>query len=309
MPRKIRRYLAFIFFLLFPILQNTSNAIDNVSKKVLVLQSDNNYSFNVVRKELIENLVNEGITNIEVVNLWERKDISFINPKNIEVVVAIGSTSLKMAVSNFPNTPVAFSMVLDYIPLTNTNTCGVSLFLPQETILLNIKYLFPSTKRFLILSSRSLYYNYYANLEKTIKEMGLASEIVFGENPKEIEDKLNYLDWRLIDAVWLLPDPSLVTKDLFLKLANYTKMYKKLFIVFSENFVKAGGTVSLSPNYEAIGSQLALLVIRILSGEKPSEIGVSPPLSSYFVVNEKALEYLDIDINPSALNIVDKWIK
>ena len=110
-----------------------------------------------------------------------------------------------------------------------------------------------------------------------------------------------------IDVLWMLPDPSVINDNNFLYLAEKTIEDKLPFIVYSENFVKAGGLFSISPNYSTVGSQLAIMVQKVLEDSlSPKDIPISPIIGTYLTVNRTVLRKVGLKINEA---LIDKSIE
>jgi ABC-type uncharacterized transport system substrate-binding protein len=78
---------------------------------------------------------------------------------------------------------------------------------------------------------------------------------------------------------------------------------KKSFIVYSEQFVKAGALFSTSPNYSTIGSQLAIKSQQILEDrQKPSQVGISPIIGTFLTINKTTMKKLGMNIRMDGID-------
>ena len=103
----------------------------------------------------------------------------------------------------------------------------------------------------------------------------------------------------------MIPDPKVITEESFLFLVDSTISDKKSFIVYSEQFVKAGALFSTSPNYSTIGSQLAIKSQQILEDkQKPSEVGISPIIGTFLTVNKTTMKKLGLNIQMDGIDQV-----
>ena len=103
----------------------------------------------------------------------------------------------------------------------------------------------------------------------------------------------------------MVPDPKIITEESFLYLVYNTISDKKSFIVYSEQFVKAGALFSTSPNYSTIGSQLAIKSQQILEdNQKPSQVGISPIIGTFLTVNKTTMKKLGLNIKMEGIDQV-----
>ncbi|HET9062644.1 MAG TPA: ABC transporter substrate binding protein [Candidatus Binatia bacterium] len=79
------------------------------------------------------------------------------------------------------------------------------------------------------------------------------------------------------------------------------------FLAFSENFVRAGALLSVSPDYATMGSQAAALIDRIVATKAASPT-VQAPIGSSLVINAETARELGIDVDMNMLSLADKVI-
>jgi ABC-type uncharacterized transport system substrate-binding protein len=72
-----------------------------------------------------------------------------------------------------------------------------------------------------------------ASINLTIQETNTPDDV-----PSKYEAMKKY-----IQALWMVPDPKVISEESFLFLVDSTIADKKSFIVYSEQFVKAGGSL------------------------------------------------------------------
>ncbi len=151
---------------------------------------------------------------------------------------------------------------------------GVSLDIPIELQLEQIKATFPKRKRIGVFFSRE-------NNQQTINELfpkarGLQLDLVAVPitSTKEIPDSLKSLQAD-IDILWIIPD-RVIGSEKILKYIIKSMIIKKIPVVgFNEWFAQNGAILSFSLDYEAIGKQTAILAQRVLGGTG-SDRGVYP---------------------------------
>jgi ABC-type uncharacterized transport system substrate-binding protein len=110
-----------------------------------------------------------------------------------------------------------------------------------------------------------------------------------------------------IDALWMLPDPVVVTHDNFAHLVSRSRADGIAFLAFSENFVRAGALLSIAPTYGTMGSQAAVLLDEAISNRTGG--GLQAPLGSKLVVNADTAKAIRVNLDASALGMADLVVR
>ena len=195
-------------------------------------------------------------------------------------------------------------MVLDYQkfhPEKYGNIAGVSLNIPPETVFYNFKNYFGEINNFGVISSR----DYVQTLKENKERLSTANiNLTINEtnSPEDVPTKYESMK-KYIQALWMIPDPKVISEESFLFLVDSTISDKKSFIVYSEQFVKAGALFSTSPNYATIGSQLAIKSQQILEDkQKPSQVGISPIIGTFLTINKTTMKKLGLNIRMDGID-------
>ena len=75
------------------------------------------------------------------------------------------------------------------------------------------------------------------------------------------------------------------------------------------SFVEAGGLISYGPDIFAIYRQFALLVARVLKGERPGDLPVMRPTKFELVINMKTAKEFSIEVPSSMQMLADEVIE
>lgn len=279
------------------------------NKKVFILISEQISSFEVVKNSFME----EGKNNYQFLTLnldgnYEDADKLPEKIKNLkpDLILCIGSKSLESVVGKITQIPILFAMVLDYKKFQlekYENIAGVSLDIPPEMVFYNFKNHFGEVNNFGVISSRERAAGLRENKER-LKNANINLSISETNNPDEVPAKYTSIK-KYIQALWMVPDPKIITEESFLYLVDNTISDKKSFIVYSEQFVKAGALFSTSPNYSTIGSQLAIKSQQILEdNQKPSQVGISPIIGTFLTVNKTTMKKLGLNIQMEGIDQV-----
>jgi putative ABC transport system substrate-binding protein len=183
---------------------------------------------------------------------------------------------------------------------------GISVELPVDALLTRFKLLLPNLRRLGVIYSDQASSTTHADAGAAAAELGI--ELV-REPVGQSEDVPGaYRRIRSeIDALWMIPDPVVVTHDNFRYLAGRTLHDDVAFLAFSENFVRAGALLSVSPDYATMGSQAAALIDRMVASNA-SPPAVQAPIGSSLVINAATARSLGIDVDMNMLSLADKVI-
>ncbi len=226
---------------------------------------------------------------------------------HVDAIFALGGRAAYLARKVFPATPTIFAMVLnrDRVDLSGPVT-GVDVQLPVESLLARFKLLMPGLRRIGVIHSRALGKPAVERLRRAASSFQIEVVTAAVRHPDDVAGAYRRIR-KEIDALWMVPDPVVVTRDNFVYLSRRTRNDGIAFLAFSENFVRAGALMSVSPSYDTIGEQAAVLLERLLeSPDQPP--AVQAPLGSRLVVNAPVATALGLDTKTDLLGSADMLI-
>jgi len=226
----------------------------------------------------------------------------------VDAVFAVGAQAAWLSREVLPRVPLAFAMVIDWQRYgLEEDASGISVELPVDALLTRFKLLLPGMRRLGIIYSDQAPSRTLTDAATAAAELDI--ELVRHEVRHSEDVPGAYRRIRSeIDALWMIPDPIVVTHDNFRYLANRTLHDDIAFLAFSENFVRAGALLSVSPDYATMGSQAAALVDEIAS-TKSTTPTVQAPIGSSLVINVETARALGIDVDMNMLSLADKVIE
>ena len=112
--------------------------------------------------------------------------------------------------------------------------------------------------------------------------------------PREAVQKLGSLKGNASDALWLLPDSTVVTSLNLEATFNFSLYEKKPVISYSGEQLKKGAAVALNPHWSAMGIQAGAMVRRLLDGATPRELPLQSPQNFSLKSNESVLKHLGL---------------
>ena len=220
-------------------------------------------------------------------------------------VYALGARAAYLSRRMLPQVPAVFAMVVGWhrYGLDDGPVTGVALEIPVDALFTRIKLMLPHIERLgVIHSDRS-----DVELVERARAAAAALGMTLVEEHVSAADEVPGAYRRMrrdVDALWMVPDPIVVTRDTFAYLAGRTRADGIAFIGFSENFVRAGAVVSVSPSYATMGTQAAVLLERLLAD--PSDAPpVQTPVAANLVVNADTIAALGLDLDATTLGMAD----
>ena len=226
----------------------------------------------------------------------------------VDAVFALGAQAAWLSRQVLPAAPLTFAMVIDWQRYgLDENATGVTVELPVDALLTRFKLLLPGLRRLGVIHSS------HASSATLVSARAAAASLGIQLREEEVtySDSVAGAYRRMrseIDALWMVPDPVVVTHDNFRYLAERTRHDGVPFLAFSENFVRAGALLSVAPDYATMGSQAAVLVERALDRQiaRPT---IQSPIGSSLVINAETARDLGIDVDGTMLSLADKVIE
>ena len=225
------------------------------------------------------------------------------------LVFALGAKAAYVAVHELSPTPVIYVMVHNpsRYGIFGTNVTGVSMDLPPDMVLSQFRLLAPKVEQVGILVSNTQPTAVVGRAIAAAKDVGLTATARRVGSQKQLRYETRKL-LKEVDAIWLLPDPELVTPSNFHFIRREATNARAPMLVYSEPLVKAGALMCVAPNYEVVGRQAAELAPEILSGRTAGAIKVATPESPRVVLNGDTQEAIGLEIDEVMLDFVDEII-
>ena len=292
------------------ILCSSGHASADSHPRVLIVQSENLAQYHVATAAFESA---SGATTVVVriddpIEKARRKIRRAAEVAAPEAIFALGAQAAVLAKAELPEIPLVFAMVMDWRRhgLDGSGTAGVALEMPVDDLLTRYKLMLPSLRRIGLIYSSAMSDDFLSGAREAALRLG----IELSEEPVTAPDQVAGAYRRLrrdIDAVWMIPDPGVVTRDNFAYLAHRTRNDEIAFLAFSENFVRAGALLSVTPDYRTMGSQAAALLDRLLRNSKQMTI-VQNPLGARLVVNATTARAVGISLDATVLTMADAII-
>jgi putative ABC transport system substrate-binding protein len=231
-----------------------------------------------------------------------------IRASDAHVVLAVGLKAALAAKLEILDIPVIVCLVLNpkKYGLPTSNMVGLSLHIPFEKRLKPLQTLIPQVSRIGVLFDPQKTKGLHDQLQQDAKTRGMTivSEEVHGE--QEVSKALKALE-KKIDALWLLPDSTVLTENTLDFLISTTLEANIPVVAFSAGLVRSGAVVGVYMNYADIGRQAARLSQRLLRETPPALLGtIVPPDHMHQSINRKSAIYLGLTLTSTVLRQFDE---
>lgn len=101
-----------------------------------------------------------------------------------------------------------------------------------------------------------------------------------------------------VDALWLLPDPAIVTSESVEAFAQFSMQHRLPWVSFSDAHLKKGALAAFGIDIFDLGRQAAELANGIMAGNSPADLDNSPPRKAQLRFNRRVLEYFGLPVDP-----------
>ncbi len=215
---------------------------------------------------------------------------------NPSAIFAIGPAAAKVARSEFPNTPLVYAVVPnpEGIGLKGSGVTGVAMSVHPKRYFALFRQLGSNIKRVGVIYNPQKTGEYVEEGGKAAEGNGMSLIAKKAQGEADVPNMLREVVDQ-IDALWMIPDSSVVTRNSF-KFILQTTLEKNIpLLVFSTDMVKAGALLGLSPDYGDTGDKAAQMLEKIVSGTKIDSIPISYP-DGRLDLNEQIAEKMHIKL-------------
>jgi putative ABC transport system substrate-binding protein len=299
MINKTRIYSIFIFtsWILFH-----STYCAYAEKTVVVIKSQNLSAYNKVIKGFEAECIQNNITIKSIYDLKGKmkvghKIVRKVRKEKPDFILTIGVLATTIAKEEIKDIPIVFCMVINHarFQLTGANITGISAEISIEEQLKGYQTILNPLKDIGVIYDPSKTGNIIESAETKVKDIGMNLVKYEIKSSKMVSKALENLIGR-IDALWLLPDSTVITKKSFDLIKSITLKNKIPLLCTSDVFVKAGALAAVFSDYECVGSQAAQLAGEILERPSPGSLGIVNPDSFKLAINTDTAEKLGLKL-------------
>lgn len=227
-----------------------------------------------------------------------------------QAIFALGAKAAWLAARRLPQVPMVHAMVLDpaRYGINGPAVAGVRMQPPPDLVLAQLQLLAPEVKRVGIMLSTT---NNDPMVGEAIQAARNAGYTVIARrlsSERDVRAALRRLP-NEVDAVWLLPDPLVVTPRNFQVLQAEAVAARVPVLAYSEGLVQAGALLCVAPDPNTIGRLAAEQLKRHFDGENIGVLGEAAPDTVRVVLNRETQDAIGLVIDPSLLGFIDAVVQ
>jgi len=227
-----------------------------------------------------------------------------------DLIFALGAKAAWIANKDLPGVPLVHAAVLDPIRygIDGAFVTGVGMELPPDLVLSQFQLFAPKVKRIGIIVWQG---NKNPQIEEAITAARTAGYEVVARRVARTQDvRKGFAALRKqVDALWLLPDPVVVTPENFRTLRDESLRAHMPMLVYSEQLVRAGAFMCVAPDWDGVGRQAADLANKILAGTTADEIRPVAPDTPRVMINGDTQQAIGLKLDQVMLDFVDEVVR
>ena len=244
------------------------------------------------RTEVAEYDLREDATRAE-------KIVKELQASKPSLIFALGPLAANTAKRAFDDIPIVFAMVPNWekYGLEAKNVTGVALQRPVKTQLETLKALAQGAKRIGVLYNPRYTKSVIDTAVDAAKSLSITLVAVKVETPEEVPAAVKALAGK-VDALWMIADRAVANPDAVQAIIKFALDNKVPVFALSEQQVKDGALVSLSPNYTAMGQQAGKIANKIIDQKlAPGSLMVAQPDGLDLAINLSTAKQIGAECN------------
>lgn len=238
----------------------------------------------------------------------ENQIIKRIKASKPRLILAIGTLAAQVVKESVSDIPVIFFMVPNprKYGLEGKNMAGISLDIPVETQFSVYQSLIPNLRTIGVVYDPRKTGAMITRAAAVANTLGLRLVAVPVDSEKALPAALRSMLGK-IDALWMVPDDTVVTPESFQFLLLQAFENNLPFLAVSDIFVQVGALASLSPDYTDVGRQGCQLAREINSGRlRLTEVNALPPSKINLAINLKTAIKIGLTVPSEVIKSASK---
>jgi len=294
-----------LMFFVFLLLAGIVSA--DAEPDILLLNSDVSIEKYKIAQEEYKKTISYNVTEYTIEGFKGESSELYraISRNPYRLIYCIGTKAYLTAIKHAPEKTILFSSIINWQRLPQGDAVfGISNELHPLMHLMHFKILFPDMKKIGVLYSREINEQWLAQSKEDANKAGIR---IIDEAVPDMDQTDESLDKILpeIDALWLIPDPMIISSRKNV-ISIIGACDKKKIPVFTYNHVysKLGATLVVAVDASTVGRQAAVMSDTILSGHLPLD-NIQLPAGSHITLNLNKIKEFGIPYNPDALDTID----
>ncbi|OGR01239.1 MAG: hypothetical protein A2511_15050 [Deltaproteobacteria bacterium RIFOXYD12_FULL_50_9] len=213
------------------------------------------------------------------------------------LLLAIGTNALE-TLKGITDIPIIFVLVPnpEKIITGHTNMTGITLQVPLEKELDTLLNALPATKRIGLIYNKTTYLNQIQRLEAHAQKKAISILARQADNARQVPKLVSEMA-GLIDALWILPDTTLITGETLDHMLLFSLENRVPILSFSEKHLQSGAALAISFDVQDIGRQAGIIAKKIHEKTHITEVPIETPRRLKIMINRSVLTKLGIILN------------
>ena len=209
------------------------------------------------------------------------------------LVLAVGRDAL-VKVRDIREIPVVYVMVAtpESTGAAGRNVTGVEMTVPAERYLSLLASGFKA-KRVGIIFNPAKTGAQVQEARQAAERLGITLVTRKADDPREAVRELSSLKGK-VDALWLLPDPSVVTRDTMEAFVLFSQQNRVPVVSFAAKYLQMGAAAAFEVDPVDMGRQAGRMARRILDGTPPESVRPEQPARTQLKVNHAVARNLGL---------------
>ncbi len=227
-------------------------------------------------------------------------------------VLALGTKAAWTAARELPTTiPVVYAMVREpeRYGVDGINITGVRMEVPPELVLAQLRLFAPEVNRLGILLSAQNSDPFVGQAIQAAKAAGYTVTARRVTSARDVQRQSTAM-LQEVDAIWLLPDPLVITPANFHSLRGQAARARVPLLSYTESLVEAGALLCVAPDRDELGLRAAARMKLVLDeGATPGSLPPVVPEATRVVLNRDAADAAGLVIDPALMDFVDEVLR
>jgi putative tryptophan/tyrosine transport system substrate-binding protein len=214
-----------------------------------------------------------------------------------DAILAVGAQAAIIAKEDIKDIPIIFTSVLnaELYPLKADNVTGILMEPSVDTQLSALRSLIPNIKTIGTVYNPKKTSNLVQSANSWVSKVNLKLISAKVDASSDVPEALRAFSGG-IDALWMVPDSTVVTPEGFSTILNYSFQNNIPLFALSQNFVQHGALVSLSPKNPNMGQQACQIIGDVLKNKIPAgNIPFSRPKGLELTFNINTAKKIGLD--------------
>ena len=254
-----------------------------------------------------------GLTQIIQIEGSKAKSIRIANDLRNDpppIIFAIGTKAAYTSIQKLDYIPCIYAMVHDPIKygIYGDKVTGIMNHPSVDVTLAQVRLFIPKAKKIGIFISDASNVEVPTDASEVAQEMSYSIEFIRVNTNEDIRKEMRNIHDR-VDALWLMPDSTLITPDNFHTITMMANRHRLPVITNSERLAQAGALFSVIPDLNGIGQQAAELAVEIVKSETDfGGITFTPEIPNV-IFNPQTQRTIGLELDPFAEGFIDSWTR